>query len=92
MPPKRIRGPGKVKKTKQTLLPGAHPLINDVVPVIPAHLDPTLRRAALEPPKSIEPKRYAWLWNYMPSEDPETRYYNKITGVMEWRCAYYEKR
>jgi hypothetical protein len=28
----------------------------------------------------------------MPSEDPETRYYNEITGVMEWRCAYYEKR
>ena len=28
----------------------------------------------------------------MPSEDPETRYYNEITGVMEWRCAYCEKR
>ena len=92
MPPKRTRGLGKVKKTKQTLLPGAHPPINDVVPVIPAHLDPTLRRAAPEPPKSIEPKRYAWSWNYMPSEDPETRYYNEITGVMEWRCAYCEKR
>jgi hypothetical protein len=61
MPPKRIRGPGKVKKTKQILLPSAHPPINNVVPVIPAHLDPMLRRAALEPPKSIEPKRYAWL-------------------------------
>ena len=61
MPPKRIRGPGKVKKTKQTLLPGAHPLINDVIPVIPAHLDPTLRRVVLEPLKSIELKRYAWL-------------------------------
>jgi hypothetical protein len=92
MPPKHIRGPGKVKKTKQILLPGAYPLINDVVPVIPVHLDPMLRRAAPEPPKSIELKCYAWSWNYMPSEDLETRYYNKITGVMEWRCAYCKKR
>jgi len=83
MPPKYIRGPGKVKKTKQTLLPGAHPPINDVVPVIPTYLDPILRRAAPEPPKSIEPKRYAWSWNYMPSKDLETRYYNKITRVIE---------
>ena len=59
MPPNRTRGLVKGKKTKQTLLPGAHPPINDVVPVIPAHLDPTLRRTAPEPPKSIEPKRYA---------------------------------
>lgn len=28
----------------------------------------------------------------MPNEDPETRYYNEVTGVCEWRCAYCEKR
>jgi hypothetical protein len=59
MPPKHIRGLRKVKKTKQILLSSAHPLINNVVPVIPIYLDPMLRRAAPEPPKSIELKRYA---------------------------------
>ena len=59
MPPKRTRGPRKVKKTKQILLPSAYPPINNVVPVIPTYLNPMLRRVALEPPKSIEPKRYA---------------------------------
>jgi len=59
MPPKRTRGPIKAKKTKQTLLPGARPPINNVVPVIPTYLDPTLRRVALEPLKLTELKRYA---------------------------------
>ena len=59
MPPKYIRGPGKVKKTKQILLPSAHSSINNVVPVISMYLDPILRCAAPEPPKLIEPKRYA---------------------------------
>jgi hypothetical protein len=72
MPPKYICGPGKVKKTKQILLSGAYLLINDVVLIIPVYLDPMLRCVVLEPLKSIELKRYAWSWNYMPSEDLET--------------------
>jgi hypothetical protein len=58
MPLKRIRGLKKVKKTKQTLLPGVYPLINDIIPVILVHFDLTLRRVILEPLKSIELKRY----------------------------------
>jgi len=92
MPPKRTRGPIKAKKTKQTLLPGARPPTDDVVPAIPTRLDPTLRRVALEALKPIEPKRYAWSWNHMPSDDLETRYFNKTTRVIEWRCAYCKKR
>jgi hypothetical protein len=60
MPPKRTRGPRKVKKTKQILLPSAYPLVNNVVPVIPIYLDLMLRRVAPEPLKSIEPKHYTW--------------------------------
>ena len=28
----------------------------------------------------------------MPNKDPETRYFNEISGIYEWRCAYCEKR
>ena len=58
MPLKRTRGLKKVKKTKQTILLSAHPLINDTIPVILIYLDLTLRRVVLEPSKSIELKRY----------------------------------
>jgi hypothetical protein len=28
----------------------------------------------------------------MPNEDLETRYFNNITSVSEWRCVYYDRR
>jgi len=58
MPPKRIYGPVKAKKTKQTLLPSACPPTNDIVPVIPTYLDPILHYIAPEPLKPTELKRY----------------------------------
>ena len=58
MPLKRTHRLKKVKKTKQTILLSAHPLINDIIPVILVHFDLTLRRVILEPLKSIELKRY----------------------------------
>jgi hypothetical protein len=58
MPLKYICGPKKTKKTKQTLLLSAYPPINNVIPVIPMHLNLMLRRIALKPLKPIELKRY----------------------------------
>jgi hypothetical protein len=28
----------------------------------------------------------------MPDEDPETKYYNRKTGALEWRCRYCHKK
>lgn len=36
------------------------------------------------------PKRNSWIWNHMPDEDPETRYYDS-QGNEIWRCGYCDK-
>jgi hypothetical protein len=59
MPSKRIHGLIKAKKTKQTLLPSARPLVNNKFPPLLMHLNPIERRATAEPPKPKEPKRWA---------------------------------
>ena len=30
----------------------------------------------------------SWIYDHMPDEDRETRYYNKTTSALEWRCKY----
>lgn len=95
MPPKRVRLSAKSKNTNQTLLPGAQPpsnRSNNDIPTIPLHLDPALTRAAPGTLQPKDPKRWAWSWQHMPDENPETRYYHEITGIPEWRCAYCAKR
>jgi hypothetical protein len=32
--------------------------------------------------------RTSWIYDHMPDEDRETRYYNKTTAALEWRCKY----
>lgn len=36
------------------------------------------------------PKRNSWIWNHMPDDDPETRYFDE-NGNEVWRCAYCDK-
>lgn len=69
------------------------PAENDAVPAIPIDLDPTTRRAPSEPQTPPRPgpkagKRWAWIFQHMPSEDTEERYYDALTGKEIWRCAY----
>lgn len=69
------------------------PAGNDIAPPIPIDLDPTTRRAPSEPPSPPRPapkagKRYAWIFQHMPSEGIEERYYDEITKKELWRCAY----
>ena len=32
--------------------------------------------------------RTSWIYDHMPDEDRETRYYSKTTAALEWRCKY----
>ena len=32
--------------------------------------------------------RTSWIYDHIPDEDRETRYYNKTTTALEWRCKY----
>ena len=66
---------------------------NDVPPPLPIDLNPTTRRAASEPPTPPGPapkpgKRWAWVFQHMPSENVEERYYDDISGKEVWRCGY----
>ena len=42
------------------------------------------------PPLPQRPKqlRHSWIFRHMPDEDMQTKYYNEITGLEEWRCRY----
>ena len=31
------------------------------------------------------------MFNYILDKDIQKKYYNKVTGVEEWRCRYYSK-
>jgi hypothetical protein len=42
-------------------------------------------------PKLARP-RTCYVYNYMPDVDPETKYWSKINGQLEWRCKYCPKR
>jgi hypothetical protein len=35
--------------------------------------------------------RSSWVFDHMPDKDRETRYFNKKTGNLEWRCRYCPK-
>ena len=37
-------------------------------------------------------KRTCYAFSHMPDEDPETKYYNRKTGSLEWRCKYCPKK
>ncbi|KAL5331437.1 hypothetical protein ACEPPN_000967 [Leptodophora sp. 'Broadleaf-Isolate-01'] len=83
---------------RQGQLPfGRPPVGNDVAPLIPIDLDPTTRRAASEPPTPPQPapkgrKRWAWIFQHMPSENTEEKYYDNISGKEIWRCGYCAKQ
>lgn len=45
-------------------------------------------------PTSARPKekiRTSWVFRHMPDDEMQMKYYNRHTGLEEWRCAYCEK-
>lgn len=72
------------------------PTNDDAAPPLPIELDPTTRRAPSEPANTPEPsaaknKRWAWIFQHMPSENINERYYDEISGKEIWRCGYCPK-
>ena len=43
------------------------------------------------PPQPKEKLRHSWVFRHMPDEDMQTKYYNEVTKLEEWRCRYYTK-
>ena len=64
--------------------------------VSPAPFTPTLTPRSPAPrsptpplPTRTRQPRHSWVFCYMPDIDIQTKYYNAITGLEEWRCRYY---
>ena len=46
---------------------------------------------ALPLPERKKILRMSWIFNHMPDSNMQTKYYNEITNVEEWRCRYCSK-
>jgi hypothetical protein len=55
-------------------------------PSLSPPVDPEQLQAKLARPRTC------WVFNHMPDEDPETKYFNLANGRMEWRCKYCPKK
>jgi hAT family C-terminal dimerisation region len=55
---------------------------------VPSTPTPAPREPAPPLPSRQKTLRHSWVFNHMPDADMQTKYYNPITGVEEWRCRY----